>query len=248
MDPVIVLQALGDNYIYLYRDSHGDVFVVDPGESQVVLEALKKYKLDLKAALITHHHFDHTGGIDELKKKTGCEVWQPQAKLGDGDVIKICGADIQVIATPGHTRDSVCYYVRPNEEHRGIVFTGDTLFIGGCGRIIEADGKTMWQSLQKIASLPDDTLVYAGHDYTLENYQFATQTAPGNETLKNRLQEIEEYQGQGSKTVPSTIAQEKATNIFLLAGSPEIKAATGMPNASDAEVFAQLRRHKDIFG
>lgn len=247
MDPVIILQAFGDNYIYLYRDGQGDAFVVDPGESKVVLEALKKHQLNLQAALITHHHFDHTGGVDELKKYTGCVVWQPQAKLGDGDVVEICGAKIQVITTPGHTRDSVCYYFRPNEEHRGIVFTGDTLFIGGCGRIIEADGRTMWQSLQKIASLPDETLVYPGHDYTLENYQFATQTVPKYQALKHRLQEIENLQSHDFPTVPSTIAQEKATNIFLLAYNPEIKAAADLSNAPNAEVFVHLRKLKDIF-
>ena len=122
MNRVIIIPALGDNYIYLYRDSRGDAFVVDPGQSRAVFEALKKQQLNLKAALITHNHFDHTGGVAELKKKTGCEVFEP----GDSNKIEICGVHINVIQTPGHTRDSVCYYVRPNDNHDSMVFTGDT--------------------------------------------------------------------------------------------------------------------------
>lgn len=270
MDPVTTIPALGDNYIYLYKDEHGNAFVVDPGESRSVFEALNKHGLNLKAALVTHNHFDHTGGIDELKRKTGCEVIDPD--LNDGEIIETCGAEIQIIATPGHTRSSVCYYVQPSDNRSGppaarlpsvgqvcragILFTGDTLFIGGCGRLIGCDARTMWRSLEKIAALPDDTLVYPGHDYTLENYEFASQIAPDNEAplgapwraIQKRLQQIRDCEEKGSLTVPSTIAQEKATNIFLLANTPEIKVAIDMPNATDAEVFAQLRYRKDVFG
>jgi hydroxyacylglutathione hydrolase len=244
MNRVIIIPAFGDNYIYLYRDIRRDAFVVDPGQSRAVFEALKKQQLNLKAALITHNHFDHTGGVAELKKETGCEVFEP----GDSDEIEICGAHINVIQTPGHTRDSVCYYVRPNDNHDGMVFTGDTMFIGGCGRLMGTDANTMWNSLQKIIALPDGTVVYPGHDYTLENYQFATQTAPNIEIFKKRLQEIKDSQQQGISTVPSTIALEKAANIFLLAGDPQIKQALGMSDAQNSQVFAWLRKQKDLFG
>jgi hydroxyacylglutathione hydrolase len=264
MNRVIVIPALGDNYIYLYKDELGNAplgapgraFVVDPGESRPVLEALNKHvptgmakpSLNLKAVLVTHNHFDHTGGVDELKRKTGCVVIDPDSN--DGNIIEVCGVKIQIISTPGHTRNSVCYYVQPLDDRPGILFTGDTLFIGGCGRLIGCDARIMWNSLEKIASLSDDTLVYPGHDYTLENYEFASQIAPNNLAIQNRLQQIRKrHQGRdGLATVPSTIAQEKATNIFLLANTPEIKAAINMPNATDVEVFAELRHRKDVFG
>jgi hydroxyacylglutathione hydrolase len=272
MNRVIVIPALGDNYIYLYKDELGNAppgapgraFVVDPGESRPVFEALNehvpkvhqgtpcggmaRFSLNLKAVLVTHYHFDHTGGIDELKRKTNCKIINPDSD--SGKIIEICDAKIQIIDTPGHTRNSVCYYVQPSDNRSGILFTGDTLFIGGCGRLIGCDARTMWSSLEKIAALPDDTLVYPGHNYTLENYEFASQIAPHNLAIQNRLQQIRKKQQglDGLATIPSTIAQEKATNIFLLANTPEIKSAINMPNAADYEVFAELRHRKDIFG
>lgn len=250
MDSVTTICALGDNYIYLCRCGQDAAFVVDPGDSSVVVGVLEEQGLVLTAALVTHHHFDHAGGIRELKEKTGCEVIGPAARIvNDKDVFEVGAAKIQVIATPGHTRDSVCYYLQPSKGNEGgILFTGDTLFIGGCGRPIECDARAMWDSLRKIAALPDDTLVYPGHDYTEENYEFALTIEPNNTIMKKRLQEIRELQNQGRLTVPSTVAQEKATNIFLRADTPEIKTALHMPNVAGAEVFAELRRRKNAFG
>ncbi|NIP25777.1 MAG: hydroxyacylglutathione hydrolase [Phycisphaerae bacterium] len=244
MEPVITISALGDNYIYLYRYHRNNAFAVDPGEAGAVLEALEKHGLNLTDVLITHRHFDHTGGVGDLKDKTGCNVISgEQAEvLLDGNV------KIQVTATPGHTRDSVCYYVQPTEEHSGLLFTGDTLFVGGCGRPIECDARTLWQSLRKLAALPNDTLVFPGHDYTQENYEFALTIVPDNPEVKSRLDEIKKIQRQGLPTVPSTILQEKTTNVFLNANKPEIKAALNMSNAADADVFTELRRKKNIFG
>ena len=244
MDPVITISALGDNYIYLYCYHNNNTFAVDPGEARAVLKALKKHGLNLTGVLITHRHFDHTGGVGDLKVKTGCNVINGEKAevLLDGNV------KIQVIATPGHTRDSVCYYVQPTEEHSGLLFTGDTMFVGGCGRPIECDARTLWQSLQKLTTLPNDTLVFPGHDYTQENYEFALTIVPNNPEVKSRLDEIKKSQRQGSPTVPSTILQEKTTNVFLNANNPEIKTVLNMPNAADAEVFTELRRRKNIFG
>lgn len=244
MEPVITISALGDNYIYLYRYHRNNAFAVDPGEAKAVLKALEKHGLNLTDVLITHRHFDHTGGVRDLGVKTGCKVVsgeKPEVLL-DGNV------NIQVIATPGHTRDSVCYYVQPTEEHNGLLFTGDTLFIGGCGRPIECDAGTLWQSLQKLIALPNDTLVFPGHDYTQENYEFALTIVPDNPDVKSRLDEIKKIQRQGSPTAPSAILQEKTTNVFLNANKPEIKTALNMSNAADAEVFTELRRKKNIFG
>ncbi len=250
MDSVTTICALGDNYIYLCRCGQNNAFVVDPGDGSAVLRALEEQELILTATLATHNHFDHIGGIRALKKKTGCELIGPIGRvINDKDVIEVGATKIQVIATPGHTRDSVCYYLQPSKGNESaILFTGDTLFIGGCGRPIECDAQTMWDSLRKIAALPDCTRVYPGHDYTEENYEFAMTIEPNNITTKKRLQEIKELQNQGRLTVPSTVAQEKTTNIFLRANTREIKTAIGMPNAADAEVFAELRRRKNLFG
>jgi hydroxyacylglutathione hydrolase len=244
MEPVITIPALGDNYIYLYRYSQKNAFVVDPGDARDVLKALEKYRLNLTDALGTHRHFDHTAGMEYLKKKTACKL----IFVEEAQIFHIGNVNIQIVATPGHTRDSVCYYVQPSEKHSGVLFTGDTLFIGGCGRPIECDASIMWNSLQKIAALPDDTPVYPGHDYTEENYEFALTIEPNNEVVKKCLQEIKKWRKQGKPIVPSNIGQERATNVFLRADDPEIKSALDMPNATSAEVFAELRRRKNVFG
>ena len=244
MEPVITISALGDNYIYLCRYYRNDAFAVDPGEAKAVLEVLKKHGLNLTDVLITHRHFDHTAGIETLKERTGCKVIGGEKEK----VLLVGNVNIQVIATPGHTRDSVCYYVQPSEKHRGLLLTGDTLFVGGCGRPIECDAKTLWQSLQKLTALPNDTLLYPGHNYTAENYEFALTIEPNNSDVKSRLEDARKAHRQGLPTVPSTILQEKTTNIFLRANRHEIKATVNMPNAADAEVFAELRRRKNIFG
>ena len=209
--------------------------MVDPGQSEGVLQAIHTRNLTLSAVLITHNHYDHCAGARALKKPTACRIIGPVRTgipgidriVQDGEIIDLPGAKIRVIATPGHTSTSVCYYIQPTEGSSGILFTGDTLFTGGCGRLSECDAETMWTSLQKIAALPDDTLIYPGHDYTEENFQFALTIEPDNQAVKDLLE-------QANFAPPSTIAQEKQTNIFLQANTPE--------------TFAQLRRKKDIFG
>ena len=256
MEPVITIPALGDNYIYLCRYDQNNAFVVDPGDAGVVFNALEKHSLNLTHILTTHHHFDHVGGVKELKKKTKCEIFGSDKNrisiidhIVDGNgVIAIYGTHVKVISTPGHTKGSVCFYMQPSEDNDGILFTGDTLFIGGCGRPIECDASTLWDSLQNLAALPDDTLVYPGHDYTEENYEFALTIEPGNKIVKHFLQEIKEWQKEGKPTVPSNIGHEIATNVFLRADDPEIKSALGMPTATPAEVFAELRLRKNAFG
>ncbi len=256
MEPVIILPALDDNYIYLYQCDKNNTLVVDPGDGSTVLDVLEDQGLALTTVLTTHHHFDHVSGVKELKKKTGCEIIGSDKNsisvidriVRDRDVIEISSTKIVVIATPGHTQDSICYYVQPSKKHSGILFTGDTLFIGGCGRPIECDASTMWDSLQKLAALPDDTLVYPGHNYTEENYEFALTIEPNNTLVERSLQTIKEWQSLGKPTVPSNIGQERATNIFLRADDPEIKAVLNMSGADAAKVFAELRRRKNIFG
>ena len=256
MDSVITIPALGDNFIYLCRYNQNDSFAVDPSDSSVLLRVLREQNLSLKMILITHHHWDHVAGASDLKRQTGCKIIGADKKripgidsvVADGQILPIGDRKVQVIVTPGHTRTSVCYYMEPSAgNENGILWTGDTLFVGGCGRLLECDAKTMFESLQKLASLPDDTLVYCGHDYTLENYEFASGIEPGNQAVKERLEQVRRLVKQGKPTVPSNILQEKATNYFLRAGTPELKAALGMRNAQTFEVFAELRRRKDFF-
>jgi hydroxyacylglutathione hydrolase len=256
MDNVITIPAFGDNLIYLVRYGGDDAFAVDPGDAASVLKMLKKHDLDLKTIFLTHHHWDHVGGAAELKRKTGCEIITGYGGgsrdvdkiVGDGHILTMGNAKIQVLATPGHTRTSVCYYMQPSEENpKGLLWTGDTLFVGGCGRLFECDPQTMWDSLLKLASLPDDTLVYCGHDYTLENYEFALSIEPDNQVVKRRLDEIRQALKRRELTVPSSISQEKTTNPFLRADTPGLRAALGMTNARAVDVFGELRRRKDVF-
>jgi len=249
---VITIPALGDNLIYLCRYNQSDCLAVDPGECRSVLKILKEQNLSLKMVLVTHHHWDHTGGVADLKKKTGCRVIGGDKRrirgidqlVKDAETLPIGDAEVRVIATPGHTSTSVCYYVPPSPANAsGILWTGDTLFVGGCGRLFEGSARAMFESLQKLASLPDETLVYCGHDYTVENYEFALSIEPDNQALRQRLKDIR----QSGHTIPSTMLQERTTNVFLRAGAPEVKAALGMRQAKDSEVFAELRRRKDIF-
>lgn len=256
MDSVITIPALGDNFIYLYRYDQTDSFVVDPSDSSSVLRILQEHGLGLKTIFITHHHWDHVAGTAELKQKTGCKVIGADRRripgidtvAADGQILPLGGRNVRVIATPGHTSTSVCYYMEPSAgNENGILWTGDTLFVGGCGRLLECDAQSMAESLQRLASLPDDTLVYCGHDYTLENYEFASGIESGNQDVKERLDQVRQAQSQGKPTVPSSIFLERSTNCFLRSGTPELKAALGMPQARAVDVFAELRRRKDIF-
>jgi len=252
MSQIITISAFGDNYIYLYQYDQCNALAIDSGDSAPVLKALNKNNLCLKAILATHQHWDHVGGIIELKKKTGCKVIGGDKKripgidsfVEDGQILEIGNKKIQVITTPGHTRTGVCYLLLPtNNSEAGILWTGDTMFVGGCGRLLECDALAMWNSLQKLAALPDKTLIYCGHDYTSEDLEIE----PNNQAVKKRLSEIKQKQQQGQYTVPSTISQEKLTNPFLRANTKQIKVALNMPRAGDVEAFAELRKRKDIF-
>jgi hydroxyacylglutathione hydrolase len=254
---MITVRVGHDNFSYLHPCSDGRAFVVDPGNAPAVLRRLREHGLSLAAIVLTHHHWDHVGGAAELRSQTHCEVIGVDGGLipasdrtvTGGDVLNIDQVQVDVISTPGHTRTSATYYVRPRTDREpGTAYTGDTLFVGGCGRLLECDAATMWQSLQTLAALPPQTLVCCGHDYTLENYEFAVTIAPDSRRLRDRLAEVQKAIEYDQLTVPSTIAQERATNIFLHAGDPSIQAALGMPDAEPHEVFAELRRRKDLFG
>ena len=255
MTSVIVLQV-DDNFTYLHPCGDGRAFVVDPGDAPTVLEALRRHDLTLTAVLVTHHHWDHVAGAADLRAETHCELIGVDRSLipasdrtvAEDDVLTLGQTTARVMATPGHTRTSVCYYFPPQGSAHGIVYTGDTLFIGGCGRLLEEDAPTMWHSLQRLMALPGDTLVYCGHDYTLENCEFAVSVDPTNRRFRERLAEVQKAVEYHRLTVPSTIARERAMNIFLQANNPQFQAALGMPGVDPAGVFAELRRRKDLFG
>lgn len=249
----ILTLSVGDNYVYLVC-SGSEAIVVDPTAAAPVLRALHEKALRLATILNTHGHSDHTGGNAELKEATGCEVIGPAGTrvpaqdrgVRGADTVPFASREIQVLATPGHGATDVCYYLPPGDGP-GMVWTGDTLFIGGCGRLFGGDPAAMWASLSKLAALPGDTLVYCGHDYTLENYDFASGVDPGYEPFRKRQEEVRRLVKTGQPTVPSTIAEEKRSNVFLRSRTPEMKEVLGMPNASDIAVFAELRRRKDRF-
>ena len=253
MVTVTVIPVLFDNYAYLLVDG-SEAAVVDPGEAFPVLQIIKGSGLNLTTILNTHYHGDHAGGNEELKQETGCQVIGPDdtrvpgldRAVTDGDTVTFGSATMEVIATPGHTRSDVCYYM-PSclDDKPGAVWTGDTLFIGGCGRLYEGSPELMWESLLKLAALPPDTLVYCGHEYIIENFEFALTVEPDNQIVRRRLSDIRERRKAGRPTVPSTIREERLTNPFLRGVNPEMGAAIGMPHANAVEVFTELRKRKN---
>jgi hydroxyacylglutathione hydrolase len=255
MVTVTVIRVLLDNYAYLVVDG-SEAAVVDPGEALPILQILQDRALKLTTILNTHYHSDHVAGNEELKQEAKCQVIGPDdtripgldQAVAHGDIITIGSSIVEVIATPGHTRSDVCYYMPPSPDDKpGAVWTGDTLFIGGCGRLYEGSPELMWESLSKLAALPPDTLVYCGHEYVIENLEFALTVEPGNQTVRRRLSDMRKPRKADKPAVPSTIGEELLTNPFLRAVNPEMGAAIGMPNASAVEVFAEIRKRKNAF-
>ncbi|MCK9356057.1 MAG: hydroxyacylglutathione hydrolase [Dehalococcoidia bacterium] len=247
MHSVAVIGTLADNLTYVLERDGGAV-VIDPGEASPVLRHLGTTGSKLLAVLCTHGHFDHIAGIGELVAGTSCDVVQPgETDAGSDDRVTVGSFMFTVLRTPGHSTDSVCLYLPGGDGAPGDVFTGDTLFVGGCGRLLTRSPQTMWASLEVLAALPGETGVYPGHDYTLENYEFALTLEPDNREVRQRLQQVRALVEAGKQAVPSTIREERATNPFLRAGDPALKAALGMPHASDVDAFAEIRRRKDRF-
>ena len=246
---VDIIPARGDNYIYLVTARDGSTAVIDPGVAQPVLDLLAERDAGLSLVLITHHHFDHTAGCRELREQTGCEVAGPIDKgtpalsrsALDGDRVPFGGTWFSVLGVPGHTRHHVAFRLASH----GLLFTGDALFMAGCGRVIEGTANDMWRSLLKLRLLPDETLVYCGHDYTVENLEFAQHLEPDNTEVRDRLVEVRRRVREAQPTVPSTLRVEKLTNPFLRADTPELQRASGVAGGSPVDVFAELRRRKD---
>jgi hydroxyacylglutathione hydrolase len=243
-----------DNYaVLLHDEASGETALVDAPDGEAILGRLRRRGWQLGSILTTHHHGDHTAGNIALKAATGCTVIGPAAEAGripgldrgvrEGDAVLIGAARFEVIETPGHTVGHVAYWCAEEK----LAFVGDTLFSLGCGRLFEGTAATMWESLARLARLPRETRVYCGHEYTEANGRFAITVEPDNRDLRARIDEVARLRRQGKPTLPTTIGQELATNPFLRADRPRLRAAIGMEHSSPEEAFAELRRRKDIF-
>ena len=248
------IAAFSDNYIWLLSTNEGSI-VIDPGESKSLLKILKENKLDLRAILITHHHFDHTGGIEEILSEISIDVYGPKnniasinKRLVGGSKINLLGIEFEVIEIPGHTLDHIAYYSKNNGQP--ILFCGDTLFAGGCGRVFEGTFKQMHNSLSILKKLPSNTKIYCGHEYTESNLAFAKNVEPLNENIISRYNETLNLRKQGIPSLPSTIGAELQTNPFLRVDTEEVQEMIlkkfNTPK-DDEEVFTALRQWKDNF-
>ena len=249
-----IIHCLNDNYSYLIKDNQTNtVAIIDPSEFGPCEKKIdQKYK-KLDFILVTHHHFDHVGGNTELKKKYGSKIlgFEKDKKripgidilLKDGQDFKIGNLDFKTIFIPGHTSGHIAFYFKKEK----VVFTGDTLFSLGCGRVFEGTIKQMFESLNKIKSLPGDTKVYCGHEYTKNNLEFCLKFNPGNNYLKDKEKFIETSIREKKPTIPSTIKDEIQTNIFLRYDDPAVKDALNLKKGTDLEIFTKLRDLKDNF-
>lgn len=255
-DDLLPLPALSDNYIWVLRSGPSNVVVVDPGQAEPVFDLLRSRSVSPDAILVTHHHHDHVNGVRALKEAYGCTVYGPANPNLDfidvhcqaGDRVEIGPLRFEVIEVPGHTLDHIAFY-KPGESP--LVFCGDTMFAAGCGRLFEGDALMMHSSMQKLAALPEETLICCAHEYTLSNLRFARAVDSNNAQLAQREQHAEQLRSQDLPTLPSTLELELATNPFLRCEDPAIRealaAAQRGPGASAEETFAALRSWKDSF-
>jgi hydroxyacylglutathione hydrolase len=246
---IVTLSAGYDNYCYGVISGQ-DAVIIDATDAEPVTSLLNERRLTLRAVLSTHHHGDHTGGNRELKKNTGCTILGGDRRIAgidrctkDGEVVFAGPFSLTCISVPGHTRGCSAWYF---EQVRSL-FTGDTLFYAGCGRLFEGSAKDMHASLTKVKTMPADTVIYCGHEYTLDNLSFARSVEPGNGAISDRMRSVRMKIDRGEPSGPSTVAEELGTNPFLRTGSAEIRSGLHLTDATDAEVFAELRRRKDRF-
>lgn len=251
---LVTIPCLTDNYAYLIHDSEsGQTAVVDVPEVGPILAALSAHQWRLSDILITHHHDDHIQGVDALREATGAMVYGAAADahrlpkldlaLDESSSFSIGREFARVIDVPGHTLGHIAFHFPTSK----LAFTADSLMSGGCGRLFEGSARQMHQSLQKLAALPPDTLICSGHEYTASNLRFAATLEPGNPKLISRIAEVAEKRAQGRPTVPVTLGVELATNPYLRAHLPALKAAVGLPDADDVTVFTEIRARKDKF-
>jgi hydroxyacylglutathione hydrolase len=251
---IVTVPCRSDNYAYLVRDTaSGKVALVDAPEVAPIVAALEARGWSLDQIWITHHHGDHTEGVDALRARYGAEVAGNAADagrlpkldlaLGDGGTVTLGETQARMIDVSGHTVGHVAFVIDADRA----AFTADSLMALGCGRVFEGTFAMMWGSLSKFLAMPDDMRIYSGHNYGQANGRFALSIEPENKALKDRIARIKAADAAGEPIVPVTVSEEKATNPFLRATEPSVKASVGLAGADDAAVFAEVRRRKDNF-
>ncbi|GEK15479.1 hydroxyacylglutathione hydrolase [Aliivibrio fischeri] len=246
------IPAFNDNYIWLIHNNDNHCVVVDPGDATPVLECIKEHDFILDAILITHHHHDHIGGVSELVRQfPSVNVVGPENEpiptlthpVGDGDFVELFDEQFMVLGVPGHTNGHVAYV---GDEK---LFCGDALFSAGCGRLFEGTAEQMFNSLQKMAALPDETEVYCAHEYTASNLAFALAVEPDNDYLLRYREKVLHLRAHGKSTIPSTLQREKLINPFLRTSEANVKksVASKVQDSTEVEIFTALRRWKDEF-
>lgn len=249
---IVTIPCLSDNYAYLIH-AQGKTALVDAPEAAPIAAILSERGWTLDEIWITHHHGDHIDGVAALRQTfeplvrgaAADERRLPKldAALRDKDVFNFAGMPVRVMDVSGHTVGHIAFYIADAQA----AFTADSLMAFGCGRVFEGTMEQMWTSLKKIAALPGDTMIYSGHEYTLNNAKFAQTIEPENAELRARLREVAKARERGERTVPSLLTEELETNPFLRAGLSQMKTALNMKGVRDAEVFAEIRRRKDSF-
>jgi hydroxyacylglutathione hydrolase len=254
---LVALPAFADNYIWMLHDGR-QALVVDPGEAAPVRAALDARSLRLAGILVTHHHGDHVGGVAELLADHPAPVWGPATEtlpitvqaMRQGDRAELLGLRWQVLDVPGHTAGHIAYFCDDETLGEPVLFCGDTLFSGGCGRLFEGTPAQMWASLSVLTALPDATRVCCAHEYTLSNLRFAQAVEPGNADLAAYVADCQALRAAGTPTLPARLARERLINPFLRCTEPEAQAAglaRGASSADPVAVFAALRQWKNEF-
>ena len=251
---LVTVPCLTDNYAYLLHDAaSGHTTLIDAPEAAPILAALAARGWRLDQILLTHHHSDHIQGVPSIVAATAATVLGAQADahrlpplsraLKEGDSVPIGTEQAHVLDVSGHTLGHIAFHLPDS----ALAFTADSLMAGGCGRLFEGSPALMWSSLQKLAALPGETLICSGHEYTTSNLRFAASIEPDNPALQARIAKVARARAENRPTVPSRLSGEMATNPFLRARLPHIKALIGMPTATDADAFAEIRARKDKF-
>lgn len=251
---IVTIPCLSDNYAFLAHDAaSGQTALIDAPEAGPILAELAARGWTLSHVLLTHHHWDHVEGLAEILERHPATVVGAAAdahrlpaldqQVGEGDRFDIGDEPVHVLDVSGHTVGHIAFHM----PESAAVFTADSLMALGCGRLFEGTAPQMWTSLSKLAALPDETIVYSGHEYTQANANFAVTVDPDNAALQQRKADIDRARAAKEPTVPSTLALEKATNPFLRATDPAIQSHLGMDGADPAAVFAEIRSRKDCF-